>query len=55
MRLTRVDVGGKPTYPVDAMMGLLTNMASHYGNMVGYLRAKNITPPSTARTQKKKK
>jgi hypothetical protein len=52
--LTRVDVGGKPTYPVDAMMGLLTNMASHYGNMVGYLRAKNITPPSTARTQKKK-
>ncbi len=51
--LTAVDIGGKPTYPVNAMIGLLTNMASHYGNMVGYLRTKSITPPSTARTQKK--
>jgi hypothetical protein len=39
--------------PVNSMLALLTNMASHYGNMVGYLRAKGITPPSTARAQKK--
>jgi hypothetical protein len=51
--LTAVDIGGKPTYPVNAMIGLLTNMASHYGNMVGYLRSKGVTPPSTARTQKR--
>jgi hypothetical protein len=35
------------------MLVLLTNMASHYGNMVGYMRSKNIVPPSTARAQKK--
>lgn len=51
--LTAVNVAGKPAYPINTMLGLLTNMASHYGNMVGYLRAKGITPPSTARTQKK--
>jgi len=51
--LTSVDIGGKPGYPVNAMIGLLTNMASHYGNMVGYLRVKNITPPSTVRATKK--
>jgi hypothetical protein len=51
--LATVDIGGKPTTPVNAMLGLLTNMASHYGNMVGYLRAKGVTPPSTARTQAK--
>jgi hypothetical protein len=33
------------------MLGFLTNMASHYGNMVGYLRAKGVTPPGTARAQ----
>lgn len=48
--LATVDVGGKPSVPVNAMLNLLTNMASHYGNMVGYLRAKGITPPSTARS-----
>lgn len=51
--LTAIDIGGKPTYPVNAMLGMLTNMASHYGNMVGYLRSKGITPPSTARSRKK--
>lgn len=45
-----LDAGGKP---VGSMLGLLTNMASHYGNVVGYLRTKGITPPSTARAQKK--
>jgi hypothetical protein len=39
--------------PVNAMLALLTNMASHYGNMVGYMRAKGIVPPSTARSQRK--
>ena len=52
--LKAVAVGGKqPAAPVNAMLGLLTNMASHYGNMVGYLRAKGVTPPSTARGMKK--
>jgi hypothetical protein len=52
--LKAVAVDGKqPAAPVNAMVGLLTNMASHYGNMVGYLRAKGITPPSTARGMKK--
>jgi hypothetical protein len=44
--------GGKAA-PVGPMLAVLTNMASHYGNMVGYLRSKGITPPSSARTQKR--
>jgi hypothetical protein len=51
--LSPVTVNGKPTVPVNAMIGLLTNMASHYGNMVGYLRTRGIVPPSTARAQKR--
>jgi uncharacterized damage-inducible protein DinB len=51
--LGTVSVGGKPAVPVNAMLGLLTNMASHYGNMVVYMRAKGIVPPSTARAQKR--
>ena len=51
--LMPVTVNGKPTHPIDPMINLLTNMASHYGNMVGYLRAKDIVPPSTARSMKK--
>jgi hypothetical protein len=51
--LKPLTVDGKQTMPVNTMLGLLTNMASHYGNMVGYLRAKNVTPPSTARGMKK--
>lgn len=39
--------------PVNPMLGLLTNLSSHYGNMVGYLRAKGVVPPSTARAQKR--
>ncbi len=41
--------------PVRNMVGLLTLLSSHYGNMVGYLRTNNLTPPSTARAQKSKK
>jgi uncharacterized damage-inducible protein DinB len=42
-------VGPKSTMPVQPALGLLVNAASHYGNMVGYLRSKGIVPPSTAR------
>ena len=42
--------GGK--YPVTAMVGLIASLNEHYGNMVGYLRTKGITPPSTARAKK---
>lgn len=40
-------------YPVNHLIGLLVNWNEHYGNLVGYLRTKGITPPSTARAQKK--
>lgn len=40
-------------YPVNAMIGLIASLNEHYGNLVGYLRSKGITPPSTARTTKK--
>ena len=39
--------------PVTAMVGLIASLNEHYGNMVGYLRTKGITPPSTARAAKK--
>jgi hypothetical protein len=44
-------VNGK--YPVTAMVGLVAGLNEHYGNLVGYLRTKGITPPSTARAAKK--
>lgn len=37
---------------LDSLLGLVANLNSHYGNMVGYLRMKGITPPTTARAQK---
>jgi hypothetical protein len=46
--------GGKEVYPVQGMIGLLASDNEHYGNLVGYLRAKGITPPSTARSKAKK-
>ena len=51
--LTEVTIGGKQSYPVAAMVSLIASLNEHYGNMVGYLRMKGITPPSTARAQKK--
>lgn len=51
--LGTVTVGGKPVVPANPMLVLLTNMASHYGNMVGYMRNRNVVPPSTARTIKR--
>jgi hypothetical protein len=44
------EMGGK--YPVTAMVALIASLNEHYGNMVGYLRTKGITPPSTARGKK---
>jgi hypothetical protein len=39
-------------YPVNAMVGLVCSLNEHYGNLVGYLRSKGLTPPSSARTKK---
>lgn len=38
---------------LDSLLGLIAQVNSHYGNMVGYMRTKGIVPPSTARMQKK--
>jgi hypothetical protein len=53
--LQPVKVGDRTLYPVNVMIGLVANWNEHYGNIVGYLRSKGITPPSTARAQKGKK
>lgn len=45
--LTAVQVEGKQVYPVQGMMSLVASMNEHYGNLVGYLRTKGITPPSS--------
>ncbi len=44
---------GQKVLPANVMIGLLNSWNQHYGNIVGYLRTKGITPPSTARSQKK--
>jgi uncharacterized damage-inducible protein DinB len=51
--LAPVTMGSRTTSAADSMIGLLTQWNQHYGNMVGYMRTKGITPPSTARMQKK--
>jgi hypothetical protein len=51
--LTAVTMGTKQVYPVTYMVNMIAGLNEHYGNLVGYLRAKGITPPSTARAQKK--
>ncbi len=51
--LSEMTVNGKTTYPVNALIGLIGGLNEHYGNLVGYMRSKGITPPSTARSQKK--
>jgi uncharacterized damage-inducible protein DinB len=52
--LAPVTVAGKEVVPVTGMIGLITMMNEHYGNLVGYIRSKGMVPPSTARMQKKK-
>lgn len=50
-----VPAGPGNVAPVRGMVILVSAINSHYGNMVGYLRANNLVPPSTARAQKKEK
>ena len=48
-----IQINDKLVYPVAVMIALVSNWNEHYGNMVGYLRTKGITPPSTARVPQK--
>ena len=48
-----VAMGARKVSPISVMVSQIAQLNSHYGNMVGYLRSKNITPPSTARSQRK--
>lgn len=41
--------------PVRGMVNLVSSQNEHYGNMVGYMRANNIVPPSTARAERQRK
>jgi uncharacterized damage-inducible protein DinB len=50
--LVAASVGGQQVYPVTGMVNLVASGNEHYGNVVGYMRAKGITPPSTARAKK---
>ncbi len=43
----------RQTTALAVFLSQIANLNSHYGNMVGYLRVKGVTPPSTARAQKK--
>lgn len=47
--LSEVSAGTRKTTPLALMIAQLAQLNSHYGNLVGYLRTKGITPPSTAR------
>jgi hypothetical protein len=51
--LKEITVGGRQTTPLALMVAFVAQLNSHYGNLVGYLRTRNITPPSTARSAKK--
>ncbi len=46
--------GPNKAAPVRAMVNLVSSSNEHYGNIVGYLRANKLTPPSTARAEKAK-
>ena len=52
--LREVSVGTRTILPVDTMLGYIANLNAHYGNIVGYMRVKGVTPPSTARAAHKK-
>lgn len=51
---TQVSIGDRKLYPITPMLGLVGGLNEHYGNLVGYMRSRNIVPPSTARTAPKK-
>lgn len=46
---------GRKYYPADVMINHIVALNEHYGNLVGYLRSKGITPPTTARAGKVRK
>ncbi|MFN0103448.1 MAG: DinB family protein [Bryobacteraceae bacterium] len=46
-------IGERKVVPAVLMVNLVGTLNEHYGNLVGYMRTKGITPPSTARAQKK--
>jgi len=52
--LKTVGSGARPVTPLGIMISQIAQLSSHYGNMVGYLRAKGVVPPSTARGMQKK-
>jgi len=52
--MAEITVDTRKVIPVTFLIGLITGLNEHYGNMVGYLRSKNITPPSTIREAKQK-
>ncbi len=51
---TEVSIGDRKLYPITPMIGLVTGLNEHYGNLVGYMRTKGIVPPSSARATTKK-
>jgi hypothetical protein len=50
-----VTIGERKIVPANVMVSLIASLNEHYGNLVGYMRTKGITPPSTARAQQQKK
>jgi hypothetical protein len=50
--LTETVLDGRSRYPVAEVVGLTNSLHEHYGNLIGYLRSKGVTPPSTLRTQR---
>ncbi len=51
--LAEVTIGERKSFPVQGMVRMVGSLNEHYGNIVGYLRSKGVTPPSTARQKKK--
>jgi hypothetical protein len=50
-----VTIGTRKVVPATVLVNLIASLNEHYGNLVGYMRAKNIVPPTTARAQQQKK
>lgn len=48
-----VQMGQRKFTPLSVMVSQIAQLNAHYGNLVGYLRSRGVTPPSTARAQKK--
>lgn len=50
-----VPIGPAGVPPVRGMVNMVSSGNEHYGNIVGYMRANNIVPPSTVRAQQQQK